>query len=254
MKKEAGIAERKLLARNERILNLEQLLQDADRRLVQQNVKFEGQLVAMKERIEAAKCESSFPLFSSLFSPHLLNFGLLLLFHSSTRSCSFLQQRTNREAHSRRRRRRRSAHSTIWIFRYLGDVSLDSWISSLSSPRRGWSYQCVGEEGFLVLQCVSKLRSGLPRFVRSRRRGSSGFESAPAPRSSSHILAYPSSSSSPSSLPSGLYLSPLTFRLVDPFFLPSCSPSFTTNRVPIPSLTTSLPPLRFLPSFFTWAS
>ncbi|KAL7411531.1 kinesin heavy chain [Mrakia frigida] len=57
MKKEAGIAERKLLARNERILNLEQLLQDADRRLVQQNVKFEGQLVAMKERIEAAKSQ-----------------------------------------------------------------------------------------------------------------------------------------------------------------------------------------------------
>lgn len=59
MKKEAGIAERKLLARNERILNLEQLLQDADRRLVQQNVKFEGQLHAMKERIDAAKCESA---------------------------------------------------------------------------------------------------------------------------------------------------------------------------------------------------
>lgn len=61
MKKEAGIAERKLLARNERILNLEQLLQDADRRLVQQNVKFEGQLHAMKERIDAAKCQSRQP-------------------------------------------------------------------------------------------------------------------------------------------------------------------------------------------------
>lgn len=76
MKKEAGIAERKLLARNERILNLEQLLQDADRRLVQQNVKFEGQLVAMKERIEAAKCESSFLRSPSLsFSdPDFLSF------------------------------------------------------------------------------------------------------------------------------------------------------------------------------------
>lgn len=55
LKKEAGIAERKLLARNERIMNLEQLLQDADRRLVQQNVKFEQQLIAMKDRIEAAQ-------------------------------------------------------------------------------------------------------------------------------------------------------------------------------------------------------
>lgn len=58
LKKEAGIAERKLLARNERIMNLEQLLQDADRRLVQQNVKFEQQLIAMKDRIEAAQGSS----------------------------------------------------------------------------------------------------------------------------------------------------------------------------------------------------
>ncbi len=55
LKKEAGIAERKLLARNERIQNLETLLQDADRRLAVQNQKFEEQLQAVKERLEQAR-------------------------------------------------------------------------------------------------------------------------------------------------------------------------------------------------------
>ncbi|KAI0737068.1 hypothetical protein BC629DRAFT_1569023, partial [Irpex lacteus] len=49
LKKEAGIAERKLLARNERIQNLETLLQDADRRLAVQNQKFEAQLQQVKD-------------------------------------------------------------------------------------------------------------------------------------------------------------------------------------------------------------
>jgi hypothetical protein len=57
LKKEAGIAERKLLARNERIQNLEALLQDADRRLAVQNQKFEAQLQAVKDRLEQARCE-----------------------------------------------------------------------------------------------------------------------------------------------------------------------------------------------------
>jgi kinesin family protein 5 len=55
LKKEAGIAERKLLARNERIQNLEALLQDADRRLSAQNQKFETQLQAVKERLDQAR-------------------------------------------------------------------------------------------------------------------------------------------------------------------------------------------------------
>ncbi|OSX65082.1 hypothetical protein POSPLADRAFT_1053867 [Postia placenta MAD-698-R-SB12] len=65
LKKEAGIAERKLLARNERIQNLEALLQDADRRLAAQNQKFEAQLQAVKERLEQARAQkaaSSSPL------------------------------------------------------------------------------------------------------------------------------------------------------------------------------------------------
>jgi kinesin family protein 5 len=66
LKKEAGIAERKLLARNERIQNLESLLQDADRRLSLQNQKFESQLQAVKERLDQARgtcfTRSEFPL------------------------------------------------------------------------------------------------------------------------------------------------------------------------------------------------
>ncbi|KAJ2931378.1 hypothetical protein H1R20_g5747, partial [Candolleomyces eurysporus] len=59
LKKEAGIAERKLLARNERIQNLEALLQDADRRLSIQNQKFEAQLQAVKERLDQARASKA---------------------------------------------------------------------------------------------------------------------------------------------------------------------------------------------------
>ncbi|KAG9102635.1 hypothetical protein FRC07_010187, partial [Ceratobasidium sp. 392] len=55
LKKEVGIAERKLMARTERIQNLEALLQDADRRLAVQNQKFEEQLAAVKDRLEQAR-------------------------------------------------------------------------------------------------------------------------------------------------------------------------------------------------------
>ncbi|KAG7092475.1 hypothetical protein E1B28_008827 [Marasmius oreades] len=59
LKKEAGIAERKLLARNERIQNLEALLQDADRRLSVQNQKFEAQLQAVKDRLDQARAQKT---------------------------------------------------------------------------------------------------------------------------------------------------------------------------------------------------
>lgn len=64
LKKEAGIAERKLLARNERIQNLEALLQDADRRLAIQNQKFEAQLTAVKDRLDQARGKFSIPVVS----------------------------------------------------------------------------------------------------------------------------------------------------------------------------------------------
>ncbi|KAJ5379685.1 Kinesin heavy chain [Penicillium cataractarum] len=54
-KKEVAIAERKLLARNDRIASLESLLQESQEKLTQANHRFEAQLTAVKERLEAAK-------------------------------------------------------------------------------------------------------------------------------------------------------------------------------------------------------
>ncbi|TIC00999.1 kinesin 1 [Wallemia mellicola] len=59
LKKEVAIAERKLLTRSERISNLEQLLQEADKRLVISNAKFEGQLQAVRERLEQARSQKA---------------------------------------------------------------------------------------------------------------------------------------------------------------------------------------------------
>lgn len=55
LKKEVAIAERKLIARNERISNLETLLGDAQEKLSQQNHKFENQLQAVRDRLESAR-------------------------------------------------------------------------------------------------------------------------------------------------------------------------------------------------------
>ncbi|CAI2162172.1 13812_t:CDS:10 [Funneliformis geosporum] len=59
LKKEVAIAERKLLARNERIQALEALLQDAQEKLTLQNQKFEAQLQAVRERLEQARSQKS---------------------------------------------------------------------------------------------------------------------------------------------------------------------------------------------------
>ena len=58
LKKEVAIAERKLIARNDRILSLEQLLADSQEKLTAANHRFEQQLQAVKERLEAAKVSS----------------------------------------------------------------------------------------------------------------------------------------------------------------------------------------------------
>ncbi|TGZ78108.1 kinesin heavy chain [Ascodesmis nigricans] len=55
LKKEVAIAERKLLARNERIQSLEALLQESQEKLTAANHRFETQLTAVKDRLEAAK-------------------------------------------------------------------------------------------------------------------------------------------------------------------------------------------------------
>lgn len=59
MKKEVALAERKLIARNERIQSLESLLQDAQEKLINQNQKFEAQLQAVRERLEQARSQKS---------------------------------------------------------------------------------------------------------------------------------------------------------------------------------------------------
>ncbi|CAG8623076.1 15676_t:CDS:2, partial [Gigaspora rosea] len=59
LKKEVAIAERKLLARNERIQALEALLQDAQEKLTTQNQKFEAQLQAVRERLEQARAQKN---------------------------------------------------------------------------------------------------------------------------------------------------------------------------------------------------
>ncbi|KAI9313464.1 kinesin heavy chain [Dichotomocladium elegans] len=57
LKKEVALAERKLIARNERIQSLETLLQDAQEKLISQNQKFEAQLQAVRERLEQARTQ-----------------------------------------------------------------------------------------------------------------------------------------------------------------------------------------------------
>ncbi|CZT01123.1 probable kinesin heavy chain [Rhynchosporium graminicola] len=59
LKKEVAIAERKLIARNERIQSLESLLQDSQEKLTAANHRFEAQLTAVKERLELAKAGST---------------------------------------------------------------------------------------------------------------------------------------------------------------------------------------------------
>lgn len=51
LKKEIGVAERKLITRNERIQNLEQLLNDADARLSQKNQRYEAQIEQFRMRL-----------------------------------------------------------------------------------------------------------------------------------------------------------------------------------------------------------
>ncbi|PTB80369.1 kinesin [Trichoderma longibrachiatum ATCC 18648] len=58
LKKEVAIAERKLIARNERIQSLESLLQDSQEKMATANHKY-VQLASVKERLEAAKAGST---------------------------------------------------------------------------------------------------------------------------------------------------------------------------------------------------
>ena len=94
LKKEVAIAERKLMARNERIMSLEALLQDSQEKLTAANhryvpyfrstdsaadcsfySRFEAQLTAVKERLEAAKHGSTRNLSSASSNPVGFSFG-----------------------------------------------------------------------------------------------------------------------------------------------------------------------------------
>lgn len=94
LKKEVAIAERKLLARNERIMSLEALLQDSQEKLTGANhryiphircteqtadpplhSRFEAQLTAVKERLEAAKHGSTRNISSASNNPVGFSFG-----------------------------------------------------------------------------------------------------------------------------------------------------------------------------------
>ncbi|KAL8747204.1 MAG: hypothetical protein Q9190_000870, partial [Brigantiaea leucoxantha] len=69
LKKEVAIAERKLMARNERILSLEALLGDSQEKLTAANHRFEAQLSAVKERLESAKISNQRAGVSHFVSP-----------------------------------------------------------------------------------------------------------------------------------------------------------------------------------------
>ncbi|KAJ5027946.1 P-loop containing nucleoside triphosphate hydrolase protein [Bipolaris maydis] len=75
LKKEVAIAERKLIARNERIQSLENLLQDSQEKLTAANHRFEAQLTAVKERLEAAKAGSTRGLGSPANGASYAGFG-----------------------------------------------------------------------------------------------------------------------------------------------------------------------------------
>ncbi|GAA5837885.1 hypothetical protein JCM11251_004689 [Rhodosporidiobolus azoricus] len=69
LKRDVALAERKLLARNERIGTLETLLREANEKVNQQNAKFEARLQAVRERLDQARAQNQPAVNSSL------NFG-----------------------------------------------------------------------------------------------------------------------------------------------------------------------------------
>ncbi|KAL2214817.1 putative kinesin family protein [Thermoascus aurantiacus ATCC 26904] len=75
LKKEVAIAERKLIARNERIASLEALLQESQEKLTAANHRFEAQLTAVKERLEAAKQGSTRGLPTAVDASGGFSFG-----------------------------------------------------------------------------------------------------------------------------------------------------------------------------------
>ncbi|RUS24034.1 hypothetical protein BC938DRAFT_474227, partial [Jimgerdemannia flammicorona] len=84
LKKEVAIAERKLLARNERIQSLESLLQEAQDKLIAQNQRFEAQLQSVRDRLEQARCKYLKPLGLNIVSQEFIDSPLIPIFCSSS--------------------------------------------------------------------------------------------------------------------------------------------------------------------------
>jgi hypothetical protein len=76
LKRDVALAERKLLARNERIQTLETLLREANEKVNQQNAKFEQKLQAVRERLDQAR--GALHLSSSSLSEVLTGLSLQL--------------------------------------------------------------------------------------------------------------------------------------------------------------------------------
>ena len=55
LKKELAVSERKLIARNDRIQNLEQSVTDTQSKLESQSSKFESEISTMRERLQEAR-------------------------------------------------------------------------------------------------------------------------------------------------------------------------------------------------------
>ncbi|KAI9316138.1 P-loop containing nucleoside triphosphate hydrolase protein [Zopfochytrium polystomum] len=71
IKKELAVAERKLVARSERVSNLEALLADTQTKLELQNQKFEAQLATMREKLQEARAANPQPTTSWLYSSRI---------------------------------------------------------------------------------------------------------------------------------------------------------------------------------------
>jgi hypothetical protein len=59
LKKDAALSDRKLIAKDDQVYGLEQMLTEAQNKLLVQNEKFETQLQAVRGRLEQARTQKS---------------------------------------------------------------------------------------------------------------------------------------------------------------------------------------------------
>jgi len=157
LKKEAGIAERKLLARNERIHNLEALLQEADRRLTAQNHRFEAQIQIIKQRLDEAR---GLTLESSAGTQVILTLRCSKRGKQTVRRV-ITQFRPNRQTPSWRWRQRPSPFNAACCPGYILSRSQSPW--PITSGGRRVSCSCSNLTSLFLLPSALDLRSGTCR-------------------------------------------------------------------------------------------